>query len=40
MSLLAMGYYEKKPKREQERKPLDEIAWFNKFGEKGINVKK
>jgi nitroreductase len=40
MSLLAMGYYEKKPKREQERKPLDEIAWFNKFGEKRINVKK
>lgn len=31
VSLLALGYYEKKPSREQRRKPLEEIAWFNKF---------
>jgi nitroreductase len=31
VSLLALGYYDKKPSREQKRKPLDEIAWFNKF---------
>lgn len=28
--LMAMGYYEKKP-RERLRKPLSEIAWFNRF---------
>jgi nitroreductase len=33
VSLLAMGYYEKKTSRERERKPLEEIAWFNKIGE-------
>jgi nitroreductase len=31
VSLLALGYYDKKPSREQKRKPLEEIAWFNKF---------
>jgi nitroreductase len=31
VSLLALGSYEKKPSREQKRKPLEEIAWFNKF---------
>jgi nitroreductase len=31
VSLLALGHYEKKPSREQMRKPLEEIAWFNKF---------
>lgn len=31
VALLAMGYYEHKPKREQRRKPLDDIAWFNTF---------
>jgi len=31
VALLAMGYYEKKPKREQLRKPLEDIAWFNRF---------
>lgn len=31
VSLLALGYYEKKPSREQQRKPLEAIAWFNKF---------
>lgn len=31
VSLLAMGYAAKRPSRERLRKPLDEIAWFNKF---------
>jgi nitroreductase len=31
VALLAMGYYEHKPKREQRRKSLDDIAWFNTF---------
>jgi nitroreductase len=31
VSLIAAGYYDKKPSREQVRKPLDEIAWFNTF---------
>jgi nitroreductase len=31
VSLLAMGYSEKRPIREHNRKPLEEIAWFNKF---------
>jgi nitroreductase len=31
VSLIAAGYYDKKPSREQVRKPLDEIAWFNAF---------
>ena len=33
VSLLAMGYYEKKPGRVRKLKPLEEIAWFNKVGE-------
>jgi len=33
VSLMAMGYYEKKPSREKKRKRLEEIAWFNKIGE-------
>jgi nitroreductase len=32
VSLIAMGYYEKKPSRERPRKTLDEISWFNRFG--------
>jgi nitroreductase len=32
VSLIAMGYYEKKPSRERPRKSLDEIVWFNAFG--------
>lgn len=32
VSLMAMGYYEKKPSREKKRKKLEEIAWFNKIG--------
>jgi len=32
VSLIAMGYYEKKPSRERPRKPLEEIASFNAFG--------
>jgi len=32
VSLITLGYYEKKPSRERLRKPLDEIAWFNRFG--------
>lgn len=35
VSLMAMGYYEKRPSREKKRKKLEEIAWFNKIGEKG-----
>ncbi len=34
VSLMAMGYYEKKPSREKKRRKLEEIAWFNKIGEK------
>jgi len=30
-SLMAMGYYEKRPTREKKRKELKEIAWFNKI---------
>jgi nitroreductase len=29
VSLLSMGYYEKKPIREKKRKNLEDIAWFN-----------
>jgi nitroreductase len=32
VTLIALGYYEKKPSRERPRKPLEEIAWFNMFG--------
>ena len=32
ISLLALGYYDKKPSREQKRKSLEEIAWFNRLG--------
>jgi nitroreductase len=31
VSLMAMGYYEKRPTREKKRKELEEIAWFNKI---------
>lgn len=31
VSLLSMGYYEKKPGREKKRKRLEDIAWFNKI---------
>ena len=34
VSLMAMGYYEKKPSGEKKRKKLEEIAWFNKIKEK------
>lgn len=34
VSLMAVGYYEKKPSREKKRKALQDIAWFNKIGEK------
>jgi len=34
VSLMAVGYYEKKPSRDRKRKALQEIAWFNKIGEK------
>jgi len=33
VSMLTMGYYEKKPSRERPRKSLDEIAWFNQIGD-------
>lgn len=32
VAMLAMGYYEKKPRKEKKRKSLEEIAWFNKIG--------
>lgn len=31
VSILSMGYYEKKPSPEKKRKKLEEIAWFNKI---------
>jgi len=31
VSMMTMGYYEKKPSRERKRKPLEDIAWFNKI---------
>lgn len=31
VSLMAMGYYEKKPLRVKKRKKLEEIVWFNKL---------
>jgi nitroreductase len=34
VSLMAMGYYERKPSRERKRRKLEEIAWFNKIEEK------
>ncbi|MBC8357492.1 MAG: nitroreductase family protein [Candidatus Aminicenantes bacterium] len=34
VSLMAVGYYEKKPSRDRKRKALQEITWFNKIGEK------
>jgi len=36
VSLMALGYYEKKPSREKKRRTLEEIAWFNKIGEKDL----
>lgn len=33
VSLMAMGYYERKPSAEKKRKKLEEIAWFNKLEE-------
>lgn len=31
VSLLSMGYYERKPRREKKRKSLQEIIWFNEI---------
>jgi len=33
VSLMAMGYYEKRPPKEKKRKKLEEIAWFNRIEE-------
>jgi nitroreductase len=33
VSLMAMGYYEKRPQKEKKRKKLEEIAWFNRIEE-------
>lgn len=33
VSLMALGRYEKRPKKERKRKALEKIAWFNKLGE-------
>jgi nitroreductase len=32
VSLMTMGYSAGEGKREKKRKPLEEIAWFNRFG--------
>lgn len=32
VSLLSMGYYERKPSKSKKRKRLDEIVWFNEIG--------
>ncbi len=32
VSLMSMGYYEKRPSKEKRRKTIDEIVWFNKIG--------
>jgi nitroreductase len=34
VSMLAMGYFEKRPRKEKKRKKLEEIAWFNKIKKK------
>ena len=34
VSLMAMGYYEKKPSREKKMRKLEEIVWFNKIKKK------
>ena len=31
VSLLALGHYEKRPRKERKRKPLEKIVWFNKI---------
>ncbi len=31
VSILSMGYYEKKPSKEKKRKSLEEITWFNQI---------
>ncbi|UCE42720.1 MAG: nitroreductase family protein [Candidatus Aminicenantes bacterium] len=31
VSLLSIGYYEKRPHKEKKRKALEDIAWFNKI---------
>jgi nitroreductase len=33
VSILALGYAESRPGSEKKRKPLEEIAWFNRVGE-------
>ena len=33
VSLMALGYYEKKAPGEKKRKSLEEIAWFNRVGD-------
>lgn len=33
VSLIAIGYPEKKPTGKKKRKPLEKIAWFNRLGE-------
>jgi nitroreductase len=34
VSLLSMGYYDKKPSKLKKRKKLNEIVWFNEIGRK------
>lgn len=32
VSMLSLGYYDRKPSRQKKRRTLDEIVWFNKIG--------
>ncbi len=32
--LMTLGHYERMPPREKKRKPLEEVVWFNRVGEK------
>jgi nitroreductase len=32
IAMLSLGYSDKRPPREASRKPLEEIAWFNRIG--------
>lgn len=34
VSLLSLGYYDRKPSREKKRRKLEEIVWFNGFKNK------
>lgn len=33
VSMISLGYYDRKPSKQKKRRILDEIVWFNKIGE-------